>query len=511
MITDAIPVCIDALSKDDPLRRSMRQIGRYWQCVHSKLLCMEWEYTDENGYHPAVKDGKPVHYGATDGKLLILNPKGIQELIALAVALNLPKWAFVAFLLVHEGLHAILNHGFRLSRFLDPDAANEAADYIVNGMMHKRNLELGRVVFPIPKWALLNPKLSGNYSTEQLYQFFRKKNIEEEEQPQEEPTQDPDGEEQQEQQEPQGGPGDKPGPPDQPDEQQDGQGDPGDGGSGDEQSESESGEPGGSGDEQSESESGEPGAQTPDPGDKKLPGAGGRDTFKPVAASPEEERELERELEELNERLMVVDALDTHSHGVDSAATRRIAEERNQNKPQDWAAIAEQFVEVRCASGWRSNYNHAVYVTTGLAAPGRQGKKIGDIICVSDSSGSIGKEAWQKFFELNQYILDDIQPDRMLLISCAEEVKDHTILEAGDTVPTKMTGGGGTSFKAAFDWIKEDPEDLCIEPLLLIYFTDGLCEDHKRMQEPEYPVLCLSYHKEKSGFPWGEFAKISVK
>jgi predicted metal-dependent peptidase len=208
---------------------------------------------------------------------------------------------------------------------------------------------------------------------------------------------------------------------------------------------------------------------------------------------------------------MVVDALDTHSHGVDSAATRRIAEERNQNKPQDWAAIAEQFVEVRCASGWRSNYNHAVYVTTGLAAPGRQGKKIGDIICVSDSSGSIGKEAWQKFFELNQYILDDIQPDRMLLISCAEEVKDHTILEAGDTVPTKMTGGGGTSFKAAFDWIKEDPEDLCIEPLLLIYFTDGLCEDHKRMQEPEYPVLWLSYHKEKSGFPWGEFAKISVK
>ena len=86
----AVVVCLDALSKDDPLKRSMRQVGRYWQVVHSKLLCMEWEFTDENGYHPDVRDGKPVHYGATNGKLLILNPKGIQALVALAVAFNLP-------------------------------------------------------------------------------------------------------------------------------------------------------------------------------------------------------------------------------------------------------------------------------------------------------------------------------------------------------------------------------------------------------------------------------------
>lgn len=504
----AVVVCLDALSKDDPLKRSMRQVGRYWQVVHSKLLCMEWEFTDENGYHPDVRDGKPVHYGATNGKLLILNPKGIQELVALAVAFNLPKWAFVAFLLVHEGLHAILNHGFRLSRFLDPDAANESADYIVNGMIHKRNLELGKVVFPIPEWALLDPKLSDNRSVEQLYQFFRKKNIEEEQQPQALQAQDPDGEEPQEQQEQQGGPGDQP---DQPEEQQEGQGDPGDGESGDEQSESESPQSGGSGDEQSESESGESSSQNPEPGDKKLPGAGGRDTFKPVAARPEEEEKLERELEELNERLMVVDALDTHSHGVDSAATRRIAEERNQNKPQDWASTAEQFVEVRCRSGHKSPYNHSIYAATGLCASGPYGKKIGDIVCVSDSSGSIGKEAWQKFFELNQYILDDIQPERMLLISCAEQVKDHIILESGDEVPKSMHGGGGTSFRAAFDWVKDDPENLGVEPLLLIYFTDGLCDDHKTMPEPDYPVLWLSYHKEESGFPWGEFAKISVK
>lgn len=489
-------ICLDELSKDHPLRRSMRHTGRYWQCVHSKLLCLDWELTDENGYHPAT-GGMPILYGATGGNLLILNPKGIEKLVALAIALNLPKWVFVAFLLVHEGLHALLNHGFRLSRFADQDTANVVADLKVNEMIHQRNKELGRDAFPIPEWALLDIKLSEPHSTEQLYQFFRKKKIEEEQQQQQQQQQEgqepqPDGEEQQEQQEQQ--PGGQPGT--EPGEPQEGQEEPGEGGSGD---------------KQSESESNEPGAQNPEPGSKQLPGAGGQDTFKPITGSPEEEKELERELEEQNERLMITDALDTHSHGVESAATRRIAKERRQTEPQDWAAIAEQFIEVRCSDGWRANYNHAVYITTGLAAPGREGKKVGDIVCVSDSSGSIGSEAWQKFFELNQYILDDIQPERVLLISCAEKVKDYIVLETGDLVPKEMGGGGGTSFKAAFDWVEEDPEELCIDPLLLIYFTDGLCEDHLEMPEPEYPVLWLSYRKEKSGFPWGEFAKIHVK
>ena len=157
-----------------------------------------------------------------------------------------------------------------------------------------------------------------------------------------------------------------------------------------------------------------------------------------------------------------------------------------------------------------SPYNHNVYCTTGLCAPGKEGKEVGDIVCIADSSGSIGPEAWQKFFELNQWILDEIQPNRVFLISCAEDVKDVVVLEKGDEVPKNMRGGGGTSFKAAFDYIEADPENLVIEPLLAIYFTDGWADDHKTMDEPEYPVLWLSYSKPADHFPWGEFAEITV-
>jgi len=462
---------LSELGSDHVINRAMRRIARYWAAVYAKLLCLNWVFTDEKGYHPKARILIP--YMATDGITLFINPTGLEKLIQESLKEVGEVVGYVAFGILHEGLHAILNHGFRLDKFTSRKTANEAADYKVNEMIHQRNEEIGKVVFPLPSWVLLDLKMSEPHTTEKLYQYLRKDELEEEmEEESPEPGAghpDPDGEE----------------------------------GTSDEKTEEDNT---GDGDSASGSDAAD-GSGEPDV--TSLPGAGGVDTFKPEAAGIGEE-ELEAELEEQNERLMIQDALDTHSHGIESAATRRIAKERRQTEPQDWASYAEQFVQVKCDKGWKSPYNHGVYISTGLAAPGREGRKVGDIVCVSDSSGSIGPEAWQKFFELNQYILDDIEPNRVLLVSCAEEVKDYTVLEPGDKVPKKMNGGGGTSFREAFKWIEKDPHDLCIDPLLLIYFTDGLCNDHKTMTEPEYPVLWLSYKAEKDNFPWGEFSKILV-
>jgi predicted metal-dependent peptidase len=207
---------------------------------------------------------------------------------------------------------------------------------------------------------------------------------------------------------------------------------------------------------------------------------------------------------------MFQDSVEQSACGSGGDTANRIASERKSSSPQDWVSYAQQFIETRCEDGWLAPYNHGVYVASGLCAPGREGKKVGDIIVVADSSGSINREAWDKFIELNQYILDEVEPNRLLLLSCSDKVKDHVILEVGETVPSSFRGGGGTSFKAAFDWVTEDPHHLCIDPLLLIYFTDGVCTDHKQMTEPEYPVLWLSYKKPKSHFPWGEFAAITL-
>ena len=481
----------------------MRRVARYWPLVYSKLLCLEWAWCPD------------VPYGATDGLRLLLNEEGVGAMAEESRAKLGDPVGYVAFLLTHEGVHAILNHGSRLSRFLDREVANVAADYKVNEMILHRNKEiraehvLTSDPFPLPEWVLLDLDLSGARNTEQLYQHLRKNEIN---QPPPPPTppEDTPGEPADMDPLPGGGGGD------------DGQEDP------DGQPDSSCGGDGAGGDDGLQST--EPGAQSPaqdngtpaqrggsgppvppSSGGDDRPGAGGIDTFPPVARAGEDQSSVETALEELNERLMVQDALESSTCGRGKGSNTRIVGERGSSTPQDWVSYAQQFVETRTPDGWMAPYNHGVYVATGMCAPGREGKKVGDIICVADSSGSIGPTAWKRFFELTQYLLDEVRPDRLLLVSCSDDVKDHVVLELGDTVPTKLSGGGGTSFKEAFDWVADDPHDLCIEPLLLIYFTDGVAYDHQDMDEPPYPVLWLSYQKPKSHFPWGEYAHITIE
>lgn len=541
------PIELENLGGAHPLNRAMRRVARHWPVVYSKLLCLRWEWTDKAGNHPT---GGLIPYGATDGRVLILNPEGVEEMAAESQREVGDSVGYVAFLLVHEGLHAIFNHGFRLSRFADPEAANHAADYKVNEMVHARNLEIGTAQFPLPSWVLLDLKLSEPWATEQLYQELKRRNApqqQQQQQPQPSPTPadlSPAGDEGDDTAQqpgaggesgdgvspdayslpagdgddatdgsgsgsPDGGPVDSPAPGTEPSGGNDADPSPDPGGR------SPASQPGAAEDgDAAPSDGGGVGGGTGVggrrvPGEDPRPGAGGADTFKPTDDELTDD-ELEKEIDEQNERIMIQDALDSHQCGTDPSNSARLAKERRAAEVQDWASFAEQFVETRCRAGWRAPYNHGVFVGSGMVAPGREGRKVGDIVLVVDSSGSIGQDAWDRFLQLGQYVLDDIRPERLFLLSCDTRVVEAQELVQGDTVPTSMAGGGGTSFKAAFDWIEDDPEDMAIDPLLLIYFTDGYCSDHKDMTPPHYPVLWLSYQAKADNFPWGEFAEITV-
>ena len=118
---------------------------------------MSWQWSDA------------VPYGATDGATLLLNREGIDKLA------NKPNGAgLIAFLLVHEALHALLGHGWRLAKLPDHNTANIAADYVINAMIANRNKEIGKDVFPLIEGVLLDEQLSGDNSVEQLYRILSK-------------------------------------------------------------------------------------------------------------------------------------------------------------------------------------------------------------------------------------------------------------------------------------------------------------------------------------------------
>ena len=93
------------------LSAAMRRVSQHWPLAYGKLLALRWEATDATSS------------GATDGRRLLLNPDGLAKLDKTSDPVGL-----TAFLLVHEALHALLNHALRLRLLADAKTANIAAD-----------------------------------------------------------------------------------------------------------------------------------------------------------------------------------------------------------------------------------------------------------------------------------------------------------------------------------------------------------------------------------------------
>ena len=432
---------------------AMRRVSRYWFLAASKLMCMQWEWSDA------------VPYGATDGRTLLLNKAGLEKLCQQPDPTGL-----IAFLLVHEALHALLGHGWRLARMTQPNTANIAADYVINAMIAERNRELGKVVFPFIEGTLLDESLSGNKSVEQLYRELLKGT-----QPPTPQSNDTSNDEQQE-----------------------------------------STDPDASGDSGSPTPSDDPSAGDPVAGDSAdagegandlsdFVGKGGKDCFEPAPDNDETLAEAIAACEEANERVLLADAIDRKTSGASDSTGQRVADQRIRTQVVDWSVLLREWLLRSTSSGWNSPYNHVLYQCTKLVGAGRRARAAGTIVLVLDSSGSVGAATYTKFMQQAQAILDELKPEQLILLSVAHHVADSLILEAGQQVPDRLKGGGGTLFQPAFDWLAARH----IEPDVMVYLTDGWSSDLGSLREPNYPLLWLSTSRRRADYKVGEVIEIN--
>jgi hypothetical protein len=75
----------------------------------------------------------------------------------------------LGFLLMHEALHVLLRHRQRFAHLRWKRTLNEAADYVINAMIVRRNRELEREIFPPIEGIYLDESFSGHKSVEQIY------------------------------------------------------------------------------------------------------------------------------------------------------------------------------------------------------------------------------------------------------------------------------------------------------------------------------------------------------
>ena len=449
----------------------MRTTGRYWFLAHSKLMSMRWEWSDT------------VPYGATDGERLLLNRKGLNKLA------NKPNGAgLIAFLLVHEALHALLGHGWRLAKMSDMHTANVAADYIINAMIANRNREIGKEVFPLIDGVLLDEKLSGNNSTEQLYRILSKPQQNQEPinpNPNPKPQQDNDTNDNTS---------------DDNNEEPTKEGD-----SGDQDSDQDSDQ-----DDSSSNSSGRGDGNTKDDNEDSghdlsdFVGTGTPDTFEPQAQGDETQKEVIDRIEEANDTLFIADEIDRRQQGGKGVTSNRLQAQRTSSS-LSWPDLLREWLTKRSRNGWDAPFNNPIYQTTGLICAGRRTRNAGEVVLVIDTSGSIGQRTYDRFLSEAQAVLDDLKPDKLHLLSVSHVVADAVSLDVGDTVPAKLKGGGGTRFKPAFDWVAKHTYDVDV----MVYLTDGYSDDLKDITNVEFPLLWLSTGERADKFKAGEVIEIT--
>ncbi len=122
-----------------------------------------------------------------------------------------------------------------------------------------------------------------------------------------------------------------------------------------------------------------------------------------------------------------------------------------------------------------------------------------DLAVVVDTSGSIQDREIGEFLSEIDAIKGQMRA-RITLHACDARLNDAGpwVFEPWETVelPKSLAGGGGTSFRPAFEWA----DRLDRQPDLFIYFTDAQGEFPER--PPAYPVLWLV--KGRAPVPWGQ-------
>lgn len=120
----------------------------------------------------------------------------------------------------------------------------------------------------------------------------------------------------------------------------------------------------------------------------------------------------------------------------------------------------------------------------GVYLPARHSEKMGEIVLIGDTSGSIGNEELCKYMAEAGAIAEDVHPERIRILWADTRVAGEQVFEEGELLTPEPKGGGGT--------------DMCVplkkaeqyEPECVVLFTD--CYTPWPDVEPPYPLIVCS-------------------
>lgn len=238
-------------------------------------------------------------------------------------------------------------------------------------------------------------------------------------------------------------------------------------------------------------EEGEGGGQG-DPGDKGGPLCEIRDG---ASSAPEAQEQ------EMNWQLAVGSAArQAQAMGKLPAGMERFVDEAGQNKVP-WRDVLHRFINQLARDDYTWARPNRKFVAFGAYMPSLYSERMGPIVVVIDTSGSIDQPTLNAFGAEIKAIAAQARPEKLTVIYCDAAVNHVDEFGPGEDITFNMHGGGGTDFRPPFAYLDEQGET----PAALVYLTDM----HGAFPESaDFPVLWAAT-SDREG-PFGETVKLEI-
>lgn len=166
----------------------------------------------------------------------------------------------------------------------------------------------------------------------------------------------------------------------------------------------------------------------------------------------------------------------------------------------NWKAVLQEFVTQSSRNDYSWKRPNRRFIQLGTFLPILEKPELGELVVAIDTSGSLNDKELAEIASEVRAIMS-VYSVKLYVIYCDSSV--HPPVDeftSGEDVEMKMRGGGGTDYRPVFKYIEKET----IQPVCLLYFTDGCCDSFPKT-DPGYRTLWVLTEKNE-GFknPFGD-------
>tara|TARA_B100001057_G_scaffold219369_1_gene219708 strand:- start:36175 stop:37743 length:1569 start_codon:yes stop_codon:yes gene_type:complete len=175
---------------------------------------------------------------------------------------------------------------------------------------------------------------------------------------------------------------------------------------------------------------------------------------------------------------------------VKDGLTRKVSEAFTAKAKVPWQKVLTNWLKRTLSGGWDKPQNLPVLGATDLFSAGRGSKKLPEIAYIIDTSYSMSDDVVNDGLDQLENLMRQYKPKKTHVICCSTEVelnKSRSYSSNQRIDRSIITGGGGTRFVPAFEYVKRYHPNVGA----VVYITDGECDQRNQIPQHLLPAKLL--------------------